>query len=417
MPPKKSVSPRWTSSTKLVAGFTMVAIVAAVLIRFNSLIAPLLLAFILSYLLHPLVTKLSEATKLPWRVSVNLIFLVFLLLVISLFTLSGFAIVDQLANLVAAGQSFVESLPSFASTLGEQTYQIGPFNVDFAELERVLIEDFNMDFSGLSQQVLSALQPALGRAGGFIGTVATSAIGVIGWGLFVFIIAYFLLAEAGQVPTISRNIDLPGHDEDIRRMGRELGRVWNAFLRGQLLLIILIIITWFVLMTVLGVHNALGLAFLVGLAKFVPYIGPLIASITMALVAFFQGGNYLGIEPPWVYATIVVVSSVVLDQIYDNLITPRIYGRALGVHPAAVLVAALIATNLLGLVGLVLAAPVLASLQLFVTYAIRKMLDLDPWPQKETELEPMEIPLARPLQRLIKRVRKFLKDNLPLGGK
>ena len=405
MPRQKSRSPRWSSSTKLIAGFTIVAIVAALLIRFNSLLAPLILAFILSYLLHPLASRLSAAAKLTWRASVNLIFIVFILIIVLISTLTGFAAVDQLGNLVTVVQNFVVTLPEFAETLSTQTIQIGPFEIDFAEIEQMLVLDFNTDFGGLSRQLLSTLQPVLGQAGSLIAAIATSFITTMGWALFVFVIAYFLLADAGQVPTFFRNVNLPGHEPDIRRMGRELGRIWNAFLRGQLLLIILIIITSFLLMTFLGVHNALALAFLAGLAKFVPYIGPLIAGIATALVAFFQGANYLGIEPPLTYAVIVVVAAVVLDQIFDNLVTPRIYGHALGVHPAAVLVAALIAANLLGLVGLVLAAPVLASLQLFATYAIRKMVDLDPWAEPEARELPVEVPWARSLRSLVKRVR------------
>jgi predicted PurR-regulated permease PerM len=405
----QSASPRWSSGTKLVAGLTLVAIIAALLIRFNNLIVPLLLAFILSYLLHPLVNQLAATAKVTWRAAVNLVFFAFLIVIIILLVLLGFAIVDQMDTLVRFIQNFISGLPEFAGTLSTaEAVQFGPFEINFAELERLLITEFEMDFSELSRQLLTALQPAIGQAGSVVGALAASALTTIGWAFFVFLISYFLLAEAGQVPTFFKNVDLPGHDADLRRMGRELGRIWNAFLRGQLVLIIMIIFTSFLLMSALGVHNALALAFLTGAAKFVPYLGPLIAGLVTALVAYFQGGNYLGIEPPLTYAIIVVVSSVVLDQIFDNLVTPRIYGEALGVHPAAVLVAALIAASLLGLVGLLLAAPVLASLQLFATYAIRKMVDLDPWPDPESDLAPIEVPLARPLQGVWQRFREYV---------
>ncbi len=409
MPKNKSVSPRWNSSAKLVAGLTLVAIVAAVLIRFNHLIGPLLLAFILSYLLHPLAVRLTSTTKFRWRTSVNLIFITFVLIIVLLSVMVGFAVVDQLATLVTVAQNFVSGLPEFATQLATQAVQLGPFRVDFAELERVLEQEFHLDFATISQQLLSALQPALGQAGSLIGLIATSALGLIGWSLFIFVIAYFLLVDAGQVPTFFNTIDLPGHDADVRRMAREVSRIWNAFLRGQLLVIILVIITYFLAMSALGVHNALGLAFLTGLAKFVPYVGPFTAGTAAALVAFFQGGTYLGIEPPILYAVIVIVVTLVLDQTFDVLVAPRIYGRALGVHPAAVLVTALIAASLLGFVGLILAAPVLATLRLFATYAIRKMLDLDPWPMPETELAKVDLPLARQLQDLRKRLQSYAK--------
>ncbi|MCL5429174.1 MAG: AI-2E family transporter [Chloroflexi bacterium] len=406
--PKPATSPHWSNTTKLIAGFTMVAIVAAILVRFSSFIGPLLLAFILTYLLNPLARRLSVSMQLSWRAAVNLIFIAFLLIIVLLSTVAGFAIVDQLDNLVRVLQTFLTGLPELARSLSTQAVQIGPFEVDFAGLERLLLDEFGMDFTAISQQLLSAIQPALGQAGSLITALATSTVTTIGWALFIFIISYLTLTEMGSAPDFFRNAELPGHDADIRRMGRELGRTWNSFLRGQLLLVTLITITSFILMSLFGVRYALAIAFLTGFAKFVPYVGSLAMYITVFLVALFQDANYLNIQPEMTYAIIVAVAAILLDQTFDNIVTPRIYGRALGVHPAAVLVTALIAANLLGVVGLLLAAPVLASLQLFATYTLRKMLDLDPWPQVEKMKEPEIVPLARPLQRLIDRVKRFL---------
>ncbi len=402
--PKAAPSKRWSPTTKLVVALSLVALLAAVLIRFDYLIGPLLLAFILSYILHPLVARLSEATRLKWRTAVSLIFVLFLGLVIWLSVLGGSAVVDQMGSLVNAGQNLITSLPEFARQLATQSVQIGPFDIEFAEVERILQDEFNLNFVTLGQQVLSALQPLLGQAGSLLGLLASGALSTLGWAAFIFIISYFLLVDSEGVPSFFAQIANTGYDADIRRIGRELSRIWDTFLRGQLLIISLVVITYFLLMSILGVHNALGLAFLTGLAKFVPYIGPLVAGGTAALVAYFQQGNYLGIEP-FPYAAVVVIGTLVLDQTFDNLITPRIFGKSLGVHPAAVLVAALIAASLLGFVGLLLAAPVLASLQLLLTFAVRKMLDLNPWPQRETPLEPVGSSLAQRLQEVWKQVR------------
>ena len=102
------------------------------------------------------------------------------------------------------------------------------------------------------------------------------------------------------------------------------------------------------------------------------------------------------------------IPAILMDLSFDNVITPRFYGRALGVHPAAVLVTALIAATLLVFVGLLLAAPVLASLQLFTTYVFRKMVDLDPWPQVEKMKPEPKKPLARRVQSLLKEAQAFL---------
>lgn len=392
-------SPKWSSTTKLVVGLTFVAIVAALLVRFNNIIGPLILAFIISYLFHPLASFISERTRLSWRASVSLIYISVLILIIAFLTVTGVAAVQQLQSLVTVVQNFVTDLPELAQQLtSEETVIVIP-GLNYSLNVSEFIAQFNIDVLSLSQQVLSVLQPALGQAGGLLGQAAASALVTLGLAAFVFIISYFILADAGRVPDFFRDVELPGLTEDLQRLGRELNRIWNAFLRGQLILFILVIISSFVLMSILGVRNAFGLAFLTGLAKFVPYVGPFIAGVTTALVAFFQGGNYLNI-PPFTYALIVVVAAIVLDQVFDNLVTPRIFGRTLGVHPAAVLVSAIIAANLIGLVGLLLAAPVLASLTLFSRYTIRKMLDLNPWPKPEVEPEQIRWPLETPIRRI-----------------
>jgi predicted PurR-regulated permease PerM len=101
----------------------------------------------------------------------------------------------------------------------------------------------------------------------------------------------------------------------------------------------------------------------------------------------------------WAYTLIVLGLAILLDQILDNIVVPKFFGERLGVHPAAVMVAAIVATNLIGLIGLLLAAPVLASLNLLTRYVSRKMLDLDPWPDIQVNQRNPEMPWAVLIQR------------------
>jgi predicted PurR-regulated permease PerM len=194
--------------------------------------------------------------------------------------------------------------------------------------------------------------------------------------------------DAGKVPSILNYIDIPGYSQDIQKMSRALGRSWNTFLRGHILIVIMVIFSYMILLSVLGVRYAYAIAILAGLARFVPYIGPLITYIVLGLVTLFQGGNYFGLQPIF-YTALCIILSILLDQIYDNLVSPRIMGRSLGVHPAAVLVVAIVAANLIGLIGLLLAAPVLASFTLIGRYTFNKMLDRDPWTGYVEISEPM----------------------------
>ena len=212
------------------------------------------------------------------------------------------------------------------------------------------------------------------------------------WGFFVILLSYFLLADMGQMPDKLVDVELPpGYADDLRRMGRELGRIWNAFLRGQVILFTLTVLVYIVLLAILGVRNVLAIAVLAGFARFVPYVGQWVTWIVIILVTLFQKSNYFGLEPLQ-HMLLVFIIAIIVDQIFDGILAPRILGQTLGVHPAAVLVAAIVAANLLGLLGIVLAAPVLATLTFLGRYIARKMLSLEAWPDPEEELEPVPYP-------------------------
>lgn len=386
-------SPPWGTTTKLVVGLTIVAFTAMLVNQLRPLLTPLILALILSYLLFPFIVVLTTRTKLSWRGAVNVVFVILLLLVIGAMTGTSLALINQVENLVELVDNFFTDLPTMIDEFSAAGFvvEIPLINYQLDLTETIL--NWNIDLLGLSEQLLSAVQPVLGQAGAIITTVATSAATVVTWIFFVLAVSYLGLGEARQGGGFFKEIRSSAMAYDIARMGRELSRIFNTFLRGQVMIAIMVAFTSFLLMVILGVRNALLLGILAGLAKFLPWIGPLVAGIVNALMAYFQPeGNYFGMEPFW-YAVLIVGAAVALDQVFDSLIVPRLFGSTLGVHPAGVLVIAVLLYNWIGLLGLLLAAPVLASAQLFVRYMTLKFLDQDPWPDEEKET----VPIARML--------------------
>lgn len=391
----RRTSPPWSSTTKLVVSLTIVAILAGLFIQFRGIIGPLMLAFVLAYLLSPLAERIHRRLRFSWQLAVGVIYVLMLVMLLSGLTLGGLGVVQQVSSLVTVVQQYLTSLPKVIEDLSGRIYQFGPFQFDFR----------HMDLSAVSSQLLGMAQSLLGRTGTLLSTVASGAASFVAWGMFVMIISYFVLAESGGLRGQILSMDIPGYSEDLRRLSAELGRIWNAFLRGQIIIFILTIIIYTIVLGLLGVHYAIAIAFLAGLAKFVPYVGPFITWTTLALVAYFQGSTVFGLSPLG-YAILDVGLGILIDQTFDNLVSPRIIGQALRVHPAAVLVAALIAANLVGLLGVVLAAPMLATVLLFWRYTLRKMLDLDPWPPGDA------VPPPPPGAQMLARIRRFVRDQI-----
>lgn len=383
-------SPRWGATTKLVVALTFVAIIAALLIKFQFILSPLVLALLLAYLIQP-VANLLQRTRLSWNLSVSIIYLLIFLLLLGLLTVSGVGLVQQVQSVVTIAQDGLTKLPALIAEVSGKVYTFGPFQIDFSHL----------DLNDLSSQVLGMIQPLLSRTGSVLSTVASSAANFLGWTLFVLLVSYFTLLESGGLRDRILNLQIPVYADDVARLGRELGRIWNAFLRGQIIIFFLTVIIYTFVLGGLGVSYAVGLALLAGLARFVPYVGPAMNWLVLALVAYFQIYKIFGMEPLY-YTLLVIGVALVIDQIFDNLISPRIMSDALKVHPAAVLVAAIIAANLFGILGVVVAAPILATVTLFWKYIMRKMLDLDPWPGEE-----IRQPAPPPGSRLIIQARRL----------
>ncbi|MGE5249134.1 MAG: AI-2E family transporter [Bacteroidota bacterium] len=369
-------SQNWSSTTKLVVALTFVAAAAALLIKFRFVLAPLLMALILAYLFYPIADVLRK-TGLSWRLAVSLIFIVILLILLGLIALGGVGLVQQIQSLVTIIQDGLQALPDLIKQFSGRVFQFGPFKLDFS----------NTDLNVLSGQALGIVQPLLSRTGTLLSAVASRAASFVGWTLIVLVVSYFLLIESDGFRSQILNVDVPAYREDVARLSRELGRIWNAFLRGQMIIFVLAVLVYSIVLSILGVHYSIGLALVAGLARFIPYAGPAINWAILVLVTYFQPYKPFGLQP-FIYALIVLGVALLIDQIFDNIVSPRILSDVLKVHPAAVLVAAIISANLLGLLGVVIAAPMLATVALIARYAMRKMLDMNPWPEPEVRTPP-----------------------------
>jgi predicted PurR-regulated permease PerM len=370
-------SPKWGSLTKLVVTLTLVVILGALLVRFKFIVGPVLMAFILAYLLFPVSALMSKKTPLSWAMAVNIIYLVFIFILLALLTWGGVGLIGQVQNLINAINDYAGQLPVFIDSLSHNSYEIGPFKLDLS----------TFDWQTIGNQILSYVQPALGKLGGLVGTLASSAASMLGWIAFIVFVSYFILLESRGFRTRILQVDIPGYSEDIHRLSHKLGQIWNAFLRGQIIIFFSRVISYTIFMSILGVHYAIPVAITAGFAGFLPYIGAAINWIVIILVTFFQGSNPFGLTP-LAYTVVTITIAWLIDQIHDNLVSPRVMASNLKVHPAFVLIAAIIAANLIGILGLIIAAPLLATLQLIGRYTVRKLLDRDPWPKEEEKSPP-----------------------------
>lgn len=380
-------SPPWGRYTKILVAVIIIILFIATAQRFQSLIAQLVIAAIVAYILNPIINFVDRRTK-PERGTVLIItYLLLAAAVIWGFISLGVAAFEQAGDLIERVPAIVSDLTAQIEDLTTRTdpIEIGPFTFETNATFWATIQE---QLVGLTQSVVS-------RGGQIIGQILTGTVSVIGNMLFVFVLSIYIAIE---IPKLSSYVgdfaQTPGYRQDAERLMREFGRIWSAYLRGQVILGLTIgVIVWISLL-ILGVENSGALGLLSGLLEFIPIIGPVIGAAAAMVVAFFQPEHCQGIfqfffDPDacglvgWQFTLIVLALMFVIQQLENNILVPRIVGEALDLHPLLVMMAVFMGASLAGVLGAILAAPVAATLKLVGIYGWRKMFDDYPFQRPE----------------------------------
>jgi len=182
-PEENQRSPKWNWTTKLIIGLALVALSIWLLVQFQNFLGPLISAFILAYLIHPIAAFLKNKIKIPWRLSVTIIYLLLVISVLGLVTWGGFTLVEQIQNLIRFIDNNLDQLPDLVAEISSQSYQIGPFTFSPS--------GFNWD--DITNEVVRAIQPLIGRVGGFASSIATGAASIVSWMVLILLVSYFLV--------------------------------------------------------------------------------------------------------------------------------------------------------------------------------------------------------------------------------
>jgi predicted PurR-regulated permease PerM len=380
----KSISPKWSTTTKVIVTLLFLTGAIALLLRFSSLLNTLITAFIIAVLYHPIAEWINRKTKIPWAWSVSIIYFITVVAVFGLLTVGGIALINQIDGLIKFLQNTLYELPNFFKQITTTNIAIGPFNLDFSYI--------NWDQVG--NQLLTTVEPILTKVGNFFGGVATGTVGVIGSFLLSLLISFLVITETEGARSKIFKLEIPGYQEDFKRLGEKLNTIWNKFVRGQALIFLFRFILYLIILSSLRLRFVLGMALLATLGNFIPYIGVAIVWILNFFIALFQGTTIFGLNP-FPYAMIVMGVGWISDNLYDTFFAPRIMANVLKLHPAAVLVAVLVGLNLFGILGMFLAPPLLASIKVLMDYSEKKLLDQDPWCLPDEECDPEPQPLYR----------------------
>lgn len=388
------MSTEWSRPTKYIVGVGLFLFSLYLLYISRDTLTLLIVAALIAFLLTPLINFFHQRLKIPRGLAVLLAYL----LLILFFLLSPLILLPPIID----GFQVIASIDY--QSLADQAHNWLIQTLVGLQTSGLHIFGTSIDLSGIVDPALKMLQgsdsapltlPSLqtiieplrsaatityGLATSVAGTVVAGALSVV---FTLFFAIYMSLDSYKFRPWFLKGVP-EAYRPEIAHLLERLRRIWQAYFRGQLILMITIgIITW-IGNTALGMPGAFALAFIAGVMELIPNLGPFLAAVPAVVVALIQGSTYLDINN--FYFALMVIGFYWLVQVTENnLIVPRVLGDAVELPPLVVMVGVFIGASVGGIIGALLAAPVIASGREILSYLYAKLWSQDPFPLNTLE--------------------------------
>ena len=367
------MSPNWSMPFRYLMGSLLLVALVGFLYYAREALEPVVIAAFIAYLANPAVMMLSRNTKIKRRTAVNLVYFTSMALLIALpatFTplffdeLTGvaqdlLALFEQIQILVAKP---VEVLPGLSLDLTQLGVSMTHFRSNFA--------------SPVPEEAFLLLE--------------STSRGAV-WFLVIVVLVYLFLSEWQGIRSWLIGLAPEPFRPEMEDLYDRVRGVWMAYLRGQIVLMLIVGVVFTVAWMIIGIPGALVLGVIAGLFTLVPDVGPLLAVLLAMGVALLEGSSWIPLSNFWITGIVLIVY-LVLINLKNLWIRPVVMGRMVNMHEGLVFVAILTATMLSGILGALLVVPVLASGLIVVNYLVRRVLGQAPFDSADSPTRPTRPP-------------------------
>ena len=335
--------------------WALAAVAAALLIyALRNVVAPVFFAFLVAYMLDPVVDRIEERGFLRGSAIAVL--------------LAAFFIVGGVVALVVA-PAMITDIAEFwrglPDAIARMRVQWDPWLAERGIAIPTSVSDamerLHLDFGQLVEKGAAPVS-------GFIKSVAGGTASVLGT-LFAIvtvpIFAFYLLYDFDDMVAAAGDLVPRRYKASVFSMAKEIDEVLGQFFRGQVTVMLVLAVLYAVGYSIVGVPLAIPIAIVAGLISFVPYLGGATALGLALVMCFLQWQGW-----PQIFWVVVVYS--IVQALEGFVITPKIMGDKVGLSALVVLLALLVGGELLGLAGVLLAVPTAAVLKIFVARAVTK---------------------------------------------
>jgi predicted PurR-regulated permease PerM len=349
----------------------LAAFAVALLWLARGVVGPFIVAGVLAYAFSPVVSAVQRRTRLPRAAVIAIGYLLLLAAVGALAFVAADKAAKELTDLSSGGGDVIGS--ALHKLFGNTIVIAGNgYSVDS------LASQIRQAFLGFIDSPSSAVQAAE--------RVVEVGLQVI----LCLIITFYLLLDGHRFGQFALRFLDPDQRADALRIGQRIHVVLGRWLRGQLVLIALVSVVFYVILgPVMHVPYALALSILSGVLEIIPLVGPILAAALAGTVTFATHGTNTTI--------VVLVAYVVVRQIEDQVVMPLVIGRAVHLHPVITIFAVLVGLSTFGILGGLLGVPVAAALNatLHELYPEETSRDLEGMSEKRATETPFIEPKVR----------------------
>jgi len=346
---------KWSTQTRIFVISILLIALVAFLYFIHDLLRPIVISALLGFMLYPIATYLRRRTPLTQKAAGVVVFFTFLAILAVIPAIVTPAVIGDIDSLSSQAVNIIAGVNEFLSQTTVLGYHI---------------------FSGVPENMQESLTGFL-RPDQIYGSIAAITENMV-WVAVVMIMVYYLLVDW----TKARTMIFDGIPNNLKRDSYELFKrlrsIWNVYLRGQLLIMLILGMISGIAAAILGLPGAIFLGLVAAGFSLVPSVGSSAFVVVAGVVALFTQSGIFGLSTFWYL--VIVVGVFTGFHLFENYwLRPRILGQGLGLHPAVILVSVLGALTVGGGLLALVVVPVIRSVGVLLRYTISMLSDQDPW--------------------------------------
>lgn len=326
-----------------------------------SISMPLFIGFGFAWLVEPMIRSL-EQKKISRKASTFIVYALFVLVLILLLVLVVPEFISQLRELIGQVPSFVSDIKSFITNLFSK-FKDSEIDINaiqnniFAQLENFASSFTTNSLSNIINTVTSILSSS-----------ATVLLGII--------IGLYFSLDFDKIQNRLKSVIPKKHKDEGEKLLHELNTMARGYVSGTLFTSLVVTFFTFVGLIISGISSPLLFAIFCGITNIIPYFGPYIGGIPTIIVAF-------SISPMCGIITLITIFLVQLIE--GNIINPIIVGKATDIHPITIVIGLLIFQHYFGIVGMIVATPVIGAIKILFNFFNEKygLIDMIKTPKEE----------------------------------